>query len=381
MAAVLCKGIGQCCTAPCKLCADCCGPCCKSTCSVCSDVCGSNFCKNPFCSFVTLALVVQIPVIGLGLMGISGIPDCNQSIWLLVNAVFGVINIGTSFYLAYQIVNPKNEAMAELTTVYERTRYLLCNDCYIAIYICLFIGYIALLAMGSFWGVSSYFTTDDDVQQEVNPCDGLQIIVVQGATSCGWFFVCAAPAALIFSLCCAKIDGRFIDTTPPPPPNNNNNNPHADVEAPAYAQAQAQQAPPPPPAGKVPYTKQQQQQQQEPNWDSNPEPEIVYAQEIPPPPTQQASAPPSSYDNTYMPSGEQAGNASNASNNNNNNNTVDKKEETGGNIGGAVGKNVAKLFGASDAKQEKLERQGKQAGAAVGKGVSKATNFVKSKLK
>ena len=317
-------------------------------------------------------------------MGVSGIPDCKLSIWLLVNVLFGIINIGTAFYLAYQIVNPKNEAMVELTTVYERAKYLLCHDCYIAIYICLFIGYIVLLSMGSLWSVTRFFADDDALQ--VDPCDSLQNIYVQGVTSCGWFFVCAGPAALLFSLCCAKVDGSVINTTTPPPPNNNNsnnnNNPHADVEAPAYAQAQQepnpfQTPPPPPPPGKEPYKKQQQQQQQEPNWDSNPEPEIVYAQEIPP---QQASAPPSSYDNTYTTSGEQAGNTNN-NNNNNNNQTSDKKEETGGNIGGAVGKNVAKLFGASDAKQEKLERQGKQAGAAVGKGVSKATNFVKSKLK
>ena len=131
MAAVLCQGIGSCCSGcgkliclPFQLCDKACqGLCkgcsaaCEGVCKGCSNVCDTigNICTSPFFPYLGVTFVLNVfPII----YGISpGIINwCESlSIWLLINAILAAIHIGASFYIVTQIRMPL-EQMPTATT-------------------------------------------------------------------------------------------------------------------------------------------------------------------------------------------------------------------------------------------------------------------------
>ena len=134
MAAILCQGIGDCCSglgkvcaAPFKLCGQacqginkCCSTSCQGLCKGCSSLCDtiSNVCTSPFFPYLGVTFLLNIPAI---IYGISpGIVNWCQSlsIWLIINAVLAAVHIIASVYIVTQIRKPL-EQMATATTGME----------------------------------------------------------------------------------------------------------------------------------------------------------------------------------------------------------------------------------------------------------------------
>eukprot|EP00980_Cylindrotheca_fusiformis_P004387 scaffold925_cov129-Cylindrotheca_fusiformis.AAC.40 len=377
MAAVLCKGIGEICILPCRLCV--------SSCKACSDVCGGacegcghmcqNLCSNPFCTLVTVALITQVPVIFLFFPEIGGLPDCEGSVWLLVNAVLAIINIFTAFYLAYRIVDVDNPRMAHLDTAFKRASYLVCHDVWMAIYICIFIGFICVQGWGSVASFDATFLKDDEELDDNDACSDSVDRMVNISSILGWFYVFLGFFALMFSMCCASFNMNDYSARPNSANSNhqtgqsqNSQNQNATTPPPYYASTgYSQQGAPSndfqqqPAAASATYTKDGAPTTDYPSngagkHSSRPSPmapqediPMAYAEEIP----HHASAPPQEYDSNH-PSYQHTKQAS----------AGDQSKD--GTFGGTAGK--------------KIEETGKKAGEALGKGFLTAKNFVQSKM-
>lgn len=400
MAAVLCKSLGElcalpfkCCAAGCKGCNDVCGGACKGACKGCDEL-FRLLCRNPFSPFVAVALFLQGPAIFLVIPAVGGIPDCDQTLYLVANSVLAAVNVFTAFYLAYKITDTSNQEMGD--TAFKRATYLLCNDPWIAIYICLFIGFMSVQAWGTTIGFGNFF--DSDIPADDQVCPEAAGSMLQIGTGLGWTFCFLGFGALVFSLCCAKFNNA--DYSRPPPNQTNNSNPsvphgsndayqnnagnfaHNTQGVPSNDFVQPEQ-----PQGGKKDTKPSASgtpvynQSGIPNNDfvapNQPRPRaqapqeevpMAYAEAIP-----QASAPPSQYD---TPSGAAGGAAAAPANDNTNNN----RSSSGGKVGGTAGKQIGKLFSKDKAKQEKIAQQGQKAGETLESGLNAATNFFKSKM-
>mmetsp|Transcript_34396 Transcript_34396/g.83481 ORF Transcript_34396/g.83481 Transcript_34396/m.83481 type:complete len:404 (-) Transcript_34396:1232-2443(-) len=403
MAAVLCKSIGElcalpfkCCAAGCKGCNDVCGGACKGVCRGCDEF-FKLLCRNPFSLFVAVALFTQGPAVFLVIPAVGGIPDCTESMYLVANSVLAAVNVFTAFYLAYRIVDTSNQQMGD--TAFKRATWLLCNDPWIAIYICLYIGFMCVQA----WGSSLSLFGSNDIPADDQICPEQAGSMVWYGTSLGWTFCFLGFGALLFSLCCAKFDNTDYSQ----PANNTNTNntnpsvPHGSYDAPqnngANAAYNAQGVPnndfvqpeqpqqggkySKPAASNAPMYNQQGVPTNdfvanEPPRAQAPPPQeevpMAYAEHIP-----QASAPPSQYDNA----GRGDNTASQANNNNNTNNTNTASSSTGAKVGGTAGKQIGKMFSKDQAQQEKIAQQGQKAGETLETGLLAAKKFLFGKKK
>lgn len=397
MAAVLCKSIGElcalpfkCCAAGCQGCSKACGPACKS----CGQGCDTMFkllCRNPFSLFVAVALFCQGPAIFLVIPAVGGIPDCQESLYLVANSILAAVNVFTAFYLAYRIVDTSNQEMGD--TAFKRATYLLCHDPWIAIYICLFIGFMCVQAWGSTMGFGNFFNSDE-IPADDQICPDAASSMLSIGTALGWAFCFLGFGALLFSLCCAKFDHSDYSqpaanqhTNPSVPhgsydANQQNYNtqgvPNNDFVRPDPQQTSGKKDTKPSASSTPMYTPQGVPANDFPNgpppsqpYAQAPPPQqeeipMAYAQEIP-----QASAPPAEYDSEY------AGGAASA---NAPPPAASQPTNAGGKVGGTAGKQIGKLFTKDEAKQEKIAQTGKKAGEAVETGFLAASNFIKSKL-
>jgi hypothetical protein len=339
---------------------------------------------------MTLALCVQLPSIFFlfpeidGIPSLDGIPSCEGSLWLLANAVLAAINLITAFYLAFKVVNTDDPNMAHLDTTMKRVSYLLCHDCWIAIYICIFIGFFVLQCIGVAWTFSNDYDTNPNCNESVASN-------MRYANTLSWTYISGGFFAVMFAFCHATFDrqvngnnnynnqnnqNQYNVENPPPPQEqanagyNTQGVPSNDIPVEASnttynaqgvpsntaeASYESQGMPPndfPSKGGK------QTQQQQEP------EIPMAYAEEIP----QHASAPPAEYDNSPSTVNQQ-GDAQ-----------PKKPSTTGGNVGSKAGKQIGKLFTSNKATQQKMQKQGEKAGDAVEKGFQQAKKLLKSKM-
>jgi hypothetical protein len=383
MAAVLCKGIGDICTGICKCTGAVCHTICVTPCKLCASSCGgmADVCASPFAVFVAFAVIAQLPPIVVGLMEVTGIPNCRGSVWLIGAIVLGAINIAAACYLAVQIRNTQDPNLQHLQSAVARATHLLCHDPWMAAYILVLLIFFVWLCLGATWSLSGLMDEDES-------CSDSILRSTRIAACFGWFYVFGGSAVLALSFCCACCDQRnYGATTTQATP---------DVENPNSPQ------PPPPP-----FAAQQQQQQQQEYETQKPqaaassttqpamfsadgkpintkvheeEIPVAYAEAIPtpaPPPmtpsAPQASAPPSDYDLNFSTSATSGVKTSGTS-------EAKEEERKAANDGSSMGKKVGKLLKIDEAKQQELERKGKQAKQAVGKGFLNAKNFVQSKL-
>jgi len=321
---------------------------------------------------------------------------------LIANAVLAAVNVFNAFYLAYRIVDTSNQEMGD--TAFKRAIYLMCHDPWIAVYICLFIGFMCVQAWGSALSFGNWFQ-QDDIPADDEICNGTVSSMLQIGTALGWTFCSLGFTALLFSMCCAKF-GHSDYSQPANNTNNNSSVPHGSYDANQNNAYNASGVPnndfvnqnnaynasgvpnndfvqPEQPQGGKKNTKPSSSapmytQQGVPTNDfvapNAPQPPqqeeipMAYAQEIP-----QGTAPPSAYD---TPSGGASGGATATGADN----SASRPSNTGGKVGGTAGKQIGKLFTKDQAKQEKIAKQGEKAGEAVQTGLLAATNFVKSKL-
>ena len=192
MAAILCKPIGALCeflfTAPCKACSGCC--------SLCSDGIYA-FCKNPLAAFLFVTCAFQIPLGIIAAIQVPGIVNgCKGSQWLVGMLGCAIAHIFTSFYLAGRVVNRTDEALRDINTSWLRIKYLLCHDCWMAIYLLIVAFYVVWLFVGSTWLFGNSF----------NDCDESIRSSVFTVLGIGWAFLFIGPAVLSCNLCCACCD-------------------------------------------------------------------------------------------------------------------------------------------------------------------------------
>jgi len=205
MAAILCNGIGSCCelvcTAPCKVCSN--G--CKGFGTVCSSVC-HGLCGSPLSAYVIVTVAIQFPIVVLSAMEFPSLfRGCKGSYWLLGSFLVSIVHIFVAFYLSYRVTNGTDEILRDKHTSYERIKYLLCHDPIVALYILVYLFFVAWLCVGSVWSVHNlmndnesdydkimnYHKCDDDVEQNVGIVLGL-----------GWAFFFLGPTVLSCVLCC-----------------------------------------------------------------------------------------------------------------------------------------------------------------------------------
>lgn len=190
MAAILCKPIGACFeflfTAPCKACSGCC--------SLCADGI-AGLCRNPLSAFVFVTCAFQIPMAVFSAFAIPGLMNgCKGSQWLVGMLGTAIAHIFTSFYLASRVANKTDEKLRDLHTSWERIKYLLCHDPWMAIYILIVIFYMVWLVVGSGWVVGGNFY-DCDLESS----SGIVLAM-------GWAYLFIGPSVLSCNICCACCD-------------------------------------------------------------------------------------------------------------------------------------------------------------------------------
>lgn len=195
MAAVLC-------TLPCKICSRSC-ECCVEACNcICKPLCAAL--KSPFCLFVTVTTVLNVPPIVSAATvlldyGLSDGSNCRGMLWSTVNLPLCVINVLAAWYMAYTIgrgqSNPSN-----FETSTGRLMHLLCYDNWIALYIVVVAGFCVWQGMGSAWIAA-------DVTNQ--SCPGTVTQSWAYALGCGWMYIAVGGTALCCSACCASCqEGR-----------------------------------------------------------------------------------------------------------------------------------------------------------------------------
>ncbi|MGK3740014.1 MAG: hypothetical protein ACI90V_006862 [Bacillariaceae sp.] len=319
MAAILCNGVGSCCefvcTAPFKLCGSGCRGCSKACSSLCNGLCGS-----PLSAFVIVTVATQLPVVIVSAMELGGVFRCKGSDWLLGSLLVAIVHIVVAFYLSYRVTNGTDEKLRDRHTSWERISFLLCRDPFFAIYILIYLFFIAWLVVGSIWSIQNKM--DTTYNASFNRCgNGIEnnVGIVLGL---GWAYFFIGPSVLSCILCCTcfskkdyvATDEEFAAATAAQAAANNNNknntttNNANDIESPPnnpppQSESKTKEADPKPPrtysVDGVPIdddddeNKQNRKSSVNSNAAASNIPEVV-AQEIPPPIPPPASAPQSS---------------------------------------------------------------------------------------
>ena len=151
MAAILCKGIGNLCTGTCK----------------CAGSVVGDLCSRPFSAFVAVTLIAQAPSIAVGLMELSGLPNCRGSAWLLGAVILGAINVAAALYLSFRIGNKQDANLSEICRAGDRASHLLCHDPWIAVYILCYVFFWVWLILGSAWNFSGIIDEDESCSDTV----------------------------------------------------------------------------------------------------------------------------------------------------------------------------------------------------------------------
>ncbi|KAL7527349.1 hypothetical protein ACHAWF_002146 [Thalassiosira exigua] len=396
MAALLCGGISDCCGAICECPFKACGGACDAL---------GRLCTNPFSPLIVVTLASQLPPMVKGFQELvqGGGVSCKGTQFMLGAIAFGVVHIAAVFYLAIKIDNRRDPKMQHLRTASERTSHLLCKDPIMAIYMLIWIGYLAYLLWGCTWNWTDYM-------DENGSCSGTISNSVGIAIGCGFFFIFGGLLASCFSVCCACCNHQDYSAPPPPPPKQPQQQQYAtsDVEAPSSGgppestpttapapalsttpasiyHADTTQLPPP----VAPPGEETSKNSCAASGEKTPPPEtytpsgVPVVQAVPYPNTApvyseaavQSSAPPSA---PPMECDTQSSSQQQQQQQNQQETTTG--DGAGGDLGGMVGKNIGKIFKMDESKQHNLETQGKKAGEAVGKGFLNTKNFVNAQI-
>jgi hypothetical protein len=177
-----------------------------------------NCCSTSFCFYITVATVLNLPPIVVGLTDLpNAVSGCSGSIWLLVFWLLCLVNIVAAFYMSVavqrddSIVPHRNQDGSAPTTQQtaadgmSRVKHLFCYDVWMAVYILVLMGFFGWLLLGGAWFASG--TMDDS-----DECDGIhgKVGIAYGF---GWAFVFLGGCALTGSLCCSMFE-------PARPPSN-----------------------------------------------------------------------------------------------------------------------------------------------------------------
>jgi len=213
MAALICDGIG-------KLCSSC-GSICTLPCRVLSKVCGSacnaagKLCSGPFCLYTITAVALNLPAIIIAGKSLSnGFNDCKGSMWLLINLVLCVINIGAACYISAKSQDLNDPELQAHATMFSRIIHVLCYDPVVAVYILILVFCFCWLGVGVKWKVS-------DKMYEGGECEDGISGAMSASIGCGYAFFSIGCMALCCSLCCAGCDGRRFNNNTDNPVNTN----------------------------------------------------------------------------------------------------------------------------------------------------------------
>lgn len=189
MAAILGKGCQNCCNTACALPRHCCECICRAPRQL-----SSAICCSPLGLYATVTVLCNFPIILIGCQlplyehgGNKNGANLKVS-WMILMTIFSVLHILAALYMILRIRNANDEAMSDLSRSIQRTRYLLCHDIGIAVYILVCIAYVIWLFLGCVWyGDNGYRIEEVDVMAT---CLGL-----------GFFYLFVGPLSLCCSMC------------------------------------------------------------------------------------------------------------------------------------------------------------------------------------
>jgi hypothetical protein len=110
-------------------------------------------CQNPFCSFVTVAVILNVPPITCCTSSLNNGFQCKAVLWQTVNASLCCINIIAAFYIFIrfkQLQDDSSNGRSNLG-VLKQAHEILCYDIGVAIYILFLVGFVACLSVGVHW--------------------------------------------------------------------------------------------------------------------------------------------------------------------------------------------------------------------------------------
>ena len=207
MAAILCKGCQDICSAPCKLCGHCCNGCCNSCDEVCRNL--GQLCCSPFCPFVAVAFIFNVPTALMGLQSLAqdDVFSCQGVKWLFINSLLCIANVAAAIYMSLKLQQHRQEQLNNPTTTvstFEKARTMLCYDPWIAAYLVSLIVFIVWLSTAGGWLISGKVSEgcsneDFNVNTEVG-----------SAMASAWAFLSFGFVSFCLSMClvyCRKDSG------------------------------------------------------------------------------------------------------------------------------------------------------------------------------
>lgn len=193
--------------------------------------------RSPFCFYLTVTLGLNVPPIVFAGQALANGNNCAVALqWLVVNAVFCIVNVAAAIYISGKVVQPPSDdddgngapyiaatvdggkteqqsqqqpqlpngikkfwqghsstheaRLAQDLTKFGRVREVLCYDPIVAVYIIIGIGYIIWQSMG--------FGRMNEAAQ----CGGDDLI--SSAVMCGFLFISLGATAFGCSVCCLR---------------------------------------------------------------------------------------------------------------------------------------------------------------------------------
>jgi len=180
---------------------------CSLPCKACKCILVSLCCSSPISCYDIVTLVVNIPILVVGIQGMIKGPPCesNQvSLWLLIMVIFSPIHIVASLYLTARLHSEKIAAKAESYSLDDRMGYMICNDSHMMVYLLVWMFYFVWVVVGAVWYLESL------------DCPAMAICLGFGA-----FYIVAAISGCIlptFIIECMDIDYEYEDNRDYPYP-------------------------------------------------------------------------------------------------------------------------------------------------------------------
>jgi hypothetical protein len=211
MAAVICKTLGEIISATCRAV--------SIPCRALNFGCESlgDVIKSPFFLYLAVTFGLNLPPVVFAIR--ATVDWCSEvSNWVAYNGVLALIHMAAAMYIT-KTIRASNEASAMAVSGQlaeegqyvnsnfstpkadqpgaanscERLKHVLCYDKVVALYICVFIGWVFWLAMG----INLKLNSD-------GLCDGEQEGYLVKSVTFGYLYMCLCWVAFAFSLCCLR---------------------------------------------------------------------------------------------------------------------------------------------------------------------------------
>lgn len=148
---------------------------------------------KPFCVFTSLAVVLNLPQVFLGLHFLKEIP-CRATTWLLINVPLCIANIVAAYYLSSSVMNP-NSNLEQFPTPKSRASRLLCKDGCFATYVVVLLASVAFSIVGNMWVTGG-------TAKEGDKCSDAIVSSMYSAVILNFCFYAVGLISFAMTMCC-----------------------------------------------------------------------------------------------------------------------------------------------------------------------------------